>query len=414
MQLLVSFFFLMLFMPQVFQGPRAVLLLLVLLTTYKQYIPVHLSKEIKFYWNITYFVAIYSFFIGLLRGNLGALPCAKFYLVWPVLFLYFFIRCYKIDSIKVLLRTVVYGGLIVAAFNFILIANAFILHIGILDAIGTALGCLFNIQEGFAEYFSPSGNHLAYVLFFCVSLLLLKPETLGVKKKYLYICILLCVIDILLSNRRAMWLTVGMLPILLLAIFAILPYNKIVILRIGAITIISGLVIIGFLYNFLDPESVTTELLSSFDFSGDEGSNNERILQGRSLWNDFKNWPILGGGMGLVSTYVRTPEGPWAYELTYNYSLASVGLVGFIIYTISTCWIFKKSINLSKKSIEYASLLIPQILGLAAVLIISASNPYIGTFDVVWVIYLPVATINAIWYEQRETKKNLSLSESRA
>ena len=101
-------------MPQVFQGPRAVLLLLVLLTTFKKNIPLYLNKEVKFYWAITYLVAIYAFVIGGIRGNVGLLPCTPFYLIWPILFLYFIIRCNTIDKISILLRTIIYGGLIVA------------------------------------------------------------------------------------------------------------------------------------------------------------------------------------------------------------------------------------------------------------------------------------------------------------
>ena len=397
-------------MPQVYQGPRAIILFLVLLTTFKKKVPVHLNKEVRDYCILTYFVAVYGFLIGMVRGNPGVFPCMPFYLIWPILFLYFIIRCNTLDHLKVLLKTLVYGGFVVAVFNFILIVNAFVLHIGALDAIGTALGCMFNIQEGFAEYFSPSGNHLAYVLFFCVSLLLLRPETLGIKNKYLYLCILFSVVDILISNRRAMWLAIGLLPLILVIVLSLLPYHKKVIAKVGVITIFAGLVIGVVLFYFLDFDYVTNEFLSAFDFSGENDSNLERTLQGRSLWNDFLSRPIFGSGMGLVSEYIRTPDAPWGYELTYNYVLAAYGIVGFGIYSMAIIWIYVKSIKLSKSSIEYATFLIPQVLGLAVLLFISASNPYIATFDFVWAIYLPVATINAIWNEQRKTKASIRIS----
>lgn len=410
MQLLVLFFFLMLFMPQVYQGPRAILLLLVLLTTFKNKMPVHLSKEVIFYWSLSYFVAIYGFVIGLIKGNPGVFPSASFYLVWPILFLYFFIKCNQTSKIETLLKTIIYGGMIVAVFNLLLIVNAFVLHIGLLDSLGEELGCMFNIQDGFAEYFSPSGNHLVYILYFSVSLLFLAPKALGIKKKILYPCIFLCLIDILLSNRRAMWLLLGLLPFMLIIILSMLPYHKKLIVKVGAITVILSFVIGGVLFSFLDIEYVTNELLSSFDFSGENDSNLERILQGKSLWNDFLTSPIFGSGMGYVSNYIRSPRAPWVYELTYNYILAAYGIFGFILYTFSTGWIFIKSIKLSQKSKQYARYLLPQIMGLEALLFMSASNPYIVTFDFVWAIYLPVTTINAIWYERKKSKANISLS----
>ena len=410
MQLLVSFFFLMLFMPMVFQGPRAILLFVILLVSFRTNIKVYLYKEARIYWLLTYFVAIYAFVIGVFRNNVGLLPCTPFYLIWPLIFLYFIIRYNTTNRISVLLRTIIYGGMIVAFFNFILIINAFMLHIGFLSELGDVLLCKFNIVEGFAEYFSPSANHLAYVIYFCVSLLLLKPQVLKVKNKHLYLCIAISVIDILLSNRRALWLVIVMLPFILVTMLSFLPYHKKIIVKVGSITVFAGIFVLGVMYYFLDFEYIIHEFGTSFDFSGEDESNLERTLQGRSLWDDFLARPIFGGGLGLVSGYIRTPEGPWAYELTYNYTLAMVGIVGFFIYTIATSWIYFRSIKLSKLKIEYASLLIPQIMGLVAVLIISASNPYIVTFDFVWAIYLPVATINAICYEQRKAKASLCVS----
>ena len=410
MQLLVFFFFLMLFMPQVFQGPRAALLLLVLIVTFRNNIKVSLNSEVRTMWLLTYIVAIYAFLIGAIRGNVGLLPCTPFYIVWPLLFLYFIIRCNTIIEISILLKTIIFGGLIVAIFNFILIVNAYMLNIGILNSIGEVLLCRFNIQDGFSEYFSPSGNHLAYFVYFFVALLLLNPKYLRIEKKYLYLGILISIIDILLTNRRALWLVIFLLPVIIILTFCQLPYHKKELFRVGAVFMLSGIVVAVILLNFLNMEYVTNELMSSFDFSGAAESNLERTLQGKSLWNDFIERPILGGGIGMVSAYIRTPEGPWAYEMTYNYTLAMVGIVGFFIYTIATGWIFIRSIKLSKKNIGIASLLIPQIMGLAAVLIISASNPYIGTFDFVWAIYLPVATINAIWNEQRKAKACIRVS----
>lgn len=410
MQLLVLFFFLMLFMPQVYQGPRALLLLLVLFVTFKNNIHIYLNREVRTYWLLTYFVAIYAFIIGTVRGNVGLLPCTPFYMIWPILFLYFIIRMKSTEMIKPLLKTIVYGGLVVAVFNFVLCVNAYVLHIGILNSLGDALGCNFNIQEGFAEFFSPSSGHLAYIVYFSVALLLLNPETIGVKKKYLLLCVIFSIIDIVLSNRRAMWVVVLMLPFFLVLFLSRLPYHRKNIIKVVAITVAAAAVVGGVVMYLLDFEYVVQEFLSSFDFSGAEDSNLERTMQVKSLWNDFLQRPLLGSGIGHVSEYVRTPDGAWAYEMTYNYTLTMVGFIGVFIYTLATNWIYIKSVRLSKICIEYARLLIPQIMGLTALLIISASNPYIGTFDFVWTIYLPVATINAIWNEQRKAKACLRLS----
>lgn len=413
MSLLVLFFFLMLFMPTIYQGPRALLLIVILLVTFRTDKKLYINKDIRLFWMLTYFVAVYALLIGIFRGNPGTISCIPFFLIWPILYLYFIIRCDRITIIKTLLKTITFGGLIVASLNILLIANAYMLHINFLNLVGDALKCEFNIQEGFAEYFSPSGNHLPYLIYFCTTLLFLKPKTIDVKKKYLLVTIGLSIIDIALSNRRAMWLVILILPLILFAFFSFLKKQKKILLKIGVITFASGLMIFTLLINFLDFDYVYSEVLSSFDFSGDESSNLERVIQGKSLWEDFLKRPLLGSGLGHVSHYVRNMETPWTYELTYNYTLASVGLFGFIIYAISTCWICIKAVSVAKKSSEYATMLIPQIMGLISLLIISISNPYLVKFDFVWAIFLPLATINAIYNEKRREKTYFSILKSR-
>ena len=44
---------------------------------------------------------------------------------------------------------------------------------------------------------------------------------------------------------------------------------------------------------------------------------------------------------------------------------------------------------------ESAGLLIPTLSGLFCFLIINATNPYLASFDYLWVVFLPVAILNA-------------------
>ena len=140
---------------------------------------------------------------------------------------------------------------------------------------------------------------------------------------------------------------------------------------------------------------MTLELLSTFDMESNE-SNLERVLQNKSLLNDFWNSPIIGQGIGFVSSYVRTPDHPWEYELVYQYLLASFGLLGMLVLCMPFVWVLKTSIDIVKKTGKYAELIIPAISGSFVFLLINATNPYLLKFDFLWIFFLPIIVLNQI------------------
>ncbi|MEX1214261.1 hypothetical protein [Saccharospirillum sp.] len=138
-------------------------------------------------------------------------------------------------------------------------------------------------------------------------------------------------------------------------------------------------------------------LIESFiaAFQGQEASSGARFLQAASLWEKFTESPLIGHGLGSTVNVVRSHDTPWAYELSYLALLMNVGLVGFLIYSVAVIWIALKGIELSRKNAEFAKLFVPLIVSLCAFLIMNATNPYLAKFDYLWVIFLPVALLNA-------------------
>ena len=59
-----------------------------------------------------------------------------------------------------------------------------------------------------------------------------------------------------------------------------------------------------------------------------------------------------------------------------------------------------------RKKHSAVGLLAPQLVALLCLLIINASNPYLGKFDYLWTIFLPIASINAISLNSRLIKNN--------
>lgn len=399
----------MLIFPTEFQLPRGIILLILLVSSFEiAKTRFHVNKETAGWWAITMIVSVFSLLWGGFHGNPGALVTWTVAIAWPMLYFYLAGCCNSMKTIEKLLVTIVNIGLVVVIMNIIFLANAFFLNIGIINQIGEALDFRYYMEEGFFEFRTPSQSLMTYILFFTTTLLLLNHKYLNIGRSKLVLSVVLCLIAILLSRRRSMWVMVIVLPFFELAFLAFYDVkSRKIISNIGKIlgVCLIGIVILYYgISIFLDSESLYLELLSSFDFS-DNDSNYERTLQARSLLVDFMESPIIGKGAGFVSSYVRTPDFPWQYELTYNYKLAELGIIGFSIYLLATLWIFIKSRTIIAKRHELITIILPQLSGLMAFLIINETNPYMNKFDFLWVLFLPVVSINTILKTSNSTKQ---------
>lgn len=71
------------------------------------------------------------------------------------------------------------------------------------------------------------------------------------------------------------------------------------------------------------------------------------------------------------------------------------GIVGVLIYGLVVEWVFIKGIMVMRRAPETAGLLIATLSGLACFLVTNATNPYLQQFDYLWVLFLPIAVLNA-------------------
>ncbi len=85
---------------------------------------------------------------------------------------------------------------------------------------------------------------------------------------------------------------------------------------------------------------------------------------------------------------------PWAYELTYVALLFQTGVIGFFFYSVGVIWIFVMGLRMAASSHRLADQMLAVLVGLACFLVANATNPYLAKYDLMWVIFLPVAMIN--------------------
>ena len=72
-----------------------------------------------------------------------------------------------------------------------------------------------------------------------------------------------------------------------------------------------------------------------------------------------------------------------------------MGLVGILVYGSAVICLFARGIAVTRQQPEAAIILIPLLSGLFCFLIANATNPYLEKFDHMWVLFLPVAFLNA-------------------
>ncbi|RKS99993.1 hypothetical protein [Flavobacterium sp. 123] len=396
------FFFLMLILPASFQMPRGILLLLILFFIIKSntFSLFRYDRTLLVIGLINIFFSFIFTLNGIVRSTPGAIAVSTVYLIWPVLYLYFIGLSDSKSNLVSILNTIIYGGLGSVGLILVFIYNNFF---GFpLDITYLTKSQDFGIfwGGGAVELNSMNLATVLYTFIFVLTLLLMPTELnhFSKKKNLIRFTLLVSLALIFISARRAFWLVCAISPFIILLLLKIAGVN----LRLKRF-IIPCLVFCSVVFTFvgylaLDNDKLFSEFNSSFEFDNPAAESNylrkEQFDALISGWED--NW-LIGAGLGAhAQGSTRDDKAPWAYELSYIALLFHTGIVGILVYGSSIFWIIYESIIICRKNKYYVSFLLPQITGLICFLLVNASNPYLGKFDYLWTIFLPLATINAI------------------
>ncbi len=119
-----------------------------------------------------------------------------------------------------------------------------------------------------------------------------------------------------------------------------------------------------------------------------QGGGDERVLQSKYLVDGILDTYFLGAGHGIGVPYVRNDINPWRYELLWLATFYRVGLIGFLIYSIPFYYIYKSYRCLGLANVRNGSDIFVYG-GFVAILIASATNPYLESFDFQWMVVFP-------------------------
>jgi hypothetical protein len=398
-------FFLMLFVPTAYQVVKApILVLAVLMVAAGALVTGRLRLHPSVLLWTVFLVCVGLLFMirGLLGDAPGAIRVGTVYVVWPLVYTVLVAGASRWLVLRGLARTMVVATLAIAAYTV-----SYILHaVGLLPSflyLPLDQGQLIGLYHGYIELNLYNLSSLLFLVPFLIAMLMTWSDrpSLPASRFWLWTALVAGGVVVLLSGRRALLLVVSLAPFFTLGLRQLLPSgdrrsSRRVMLGtvVGAgVAMLALLVYLHAVYSF-SLATVWRMFLLGFDF-GRDVSATARSNQFVALLTEWANAPLLGAGHGASAAgSVRSVAMPWAYELSYAALLFHTGLVGFIAYASAVVWIYAEAIRVIRDGGARASYMLAVLVGLTCFLIGNATNPYLEKYDLMWVIFLPVALIN--------------------
>ncbi len=344
-----------------------------------------------------------SFFIGLANKTPGAIRCLTVEVVWPILFLLFSQEIKSDYELKKIEKQILYIYLIVLLFDtmflFSNLLNIKMIPIFMLNA----LECKFGAYGSFFQYTTTHMCTLIFMTPLIISAFFEQNDKEIVSMPVLILELLLSFFCMAMSGRVAYILVTLVSTIAIILIKIIIPSKNCMDKheKKTKIIIISSVIVIMFIVlkvgTGLKFESVINYVIEKFHTSTQSShiDNGVRDIQAKALIKGWLEKPIFGHGTGSYTPEcIRSDTMLWAYEYTYLAMLFQKGIFGVLVYFGFVIIIFVKAVKSVKYGIYSRNAVVPFLIGLFAILIATAADPYLTTFGCMWMLYIPFAIAN--------------------
>lgn len=400
----------MLCMPRTYSEYKIPLVLLVVGIIF---IDIFWSRRLNLHLHVFIWLAVFLtygliwVFIGSLNSNPGIIDYFRLSVLWAILYGLFISGSSGKNSINAIVKMIILAGLLISFYNI-----AFILKtIGVIPdnfLFNLEMGANIGIHAGYIQLTAHNIGTLAFVAPFMFSLLVFSDDKpiLNIKRRTVFLVLLITVSTVIFSGRRILWINILITPIVcyLLCIFIKnrnRTWNK-KLLYATISLLVMGMVL--FAYFSIYTEWSADDFVIRFSSLLEE---EDRFLQISALHEGFAENPILGTGFGRgVPEVIRSYEKPWVYEMSYNIMLYNVGIIGIAIYLGCIGWIYHVGLKLADKYPNERPIMLSLLVGMTNFLLANATNPYFGSYDFMWTLFLPVAYINYMMLNQDNLSDN--------
>lgn len=258
------------------------------------------------------------------------------------------------------------------------------------------------VHPGYTQMNNVNIGMLVFIVPYLLSRLLLSVRT----SPLLLLALLMGLLSAVLASRRVVLVLFLITPALLfcVALLAGRLTRRFYLAcasfyALGVVVVGIGAILLGF-WDLAFLEGFMGRLASAFDNSPDA----PRPAQHAALLAGFKEYYLLGSGFGGVASVIRSEERPWTYELTYSKLLFNSGLIGVLFLGGLLGAYFFATLRKIQASV-HAELYIALLCGFMAMLIAAASNPYLSSFDFVFVFSIIPLILNSKDLSERADKR---------
>jgi hypothetical protein len=387
------FFFLMLVIPTTYQLERGMLLSVLCMGAFigASRGGWKINRQIVMILLLTVSASLVFMFNGLIHNAPGALRVGTVNVLWPMLYVFFAGFFRRPETVIKFQQVIVWGIIVSAVMGIALVAEVFLsLNCGVRSLLSFQ-GAGVGIYSGYIEYRLFNMTTLIYGFPFLATLFLLKnqKDTFLLRKKFLLWCALvLLLLAAAVSGRRAFWLLILISPFIIGVLFLFAGQRR-ALKRIAKLILPVCIFVVCISFT---PAIDISGLGKEFTSVTREFSSGKRYDQFHVLITEWTEKPLIGHGAGSAD---KSKTEGWAYELSYVALLFHTGIVGVFIYTFAVAWVFVTGIIIVRRLPQAAPVILPLLAALAGFLVVNATNPYLGKFDYLWTLFLPVAAINA-------------------
>ena len=415
---LLALIFLALFVPTSYQEVKALLLVLALLGVLilAFFDCACWTRDTLLAVGVLALVGLANSLHGSVAGALGAFSVLTLMFVWPVLFAILSAMMNLTGAIKSLLMT----------FKFSLVC--ILIYCGLY--LGSMVGLVpdafyFELDQGQGVGFYD--GRVEFTLLSIASLFFLLPlwihnvligASLGRVGVFNWCVLFIALTLVTFSGRRALQLVIVLSPFIAVFVqlilspgWSLIRFLKKLFNWKSLFILIVGLSSVALVLLSMDVrvDAVLDEFASGFDF--EDSSNESSAVRGQQFVSMIHGWSegnvLFGAGNGSHAEYFRSPDMPWAYELTYVYLLFSTGIIGVLFYFSWFFWgLLRVRCALTLRS-DMTNFVAPIISGTLGLAIGASSNPYFSKFDYLWILFLPHLMAGAIRFQKIEERGRL-------
>jgi len=248
------------------------------------------------------------------------------------------------------------------------------------------------IHDGYVQMNNVNIGMLTFIIPYLLSRIILEQSG---SRQLLFSGLVVAVISALLASRRIVLFLFLLAPLItyVICFFSDQQNKKTGRQVLFFYSILATIAVAGYwLATLMSPALVDGFLERVLDiFKNDPES--DRQLQHSGLIEGFENQYLVGSGFGGTIDVVRSDERPWTFELTYSRLLFNAGFFGIALLGLFFTYYIFLTIKKIKKT-KHKDIYIPLMVGFFSILIASASNPYLSSFDFLFALSIVPLILN--------------------